>query len=88
MPRCIVCDHCSETDGGSRSYQWSREETGYKCDQCISVISNNKFELRDVNDDGEIREHWIDLQWDEADLEKSEVLGVPRLGRHSGETTD
>lgn len=39
MPRCVVCDYCSETDGNDfRSFVYREEERGDVCGKCSGVI--------------------------------------------------
>ena len=42
MPRCVICDYCSEVDPGRpRSFHYSHKEEGYVCSDCTHAIGTD-----------------------------------------------
>ena len=40
MPRCIICDHCSDLeDHEARAYRWDEEDHGYICEKCDNLVA-------------------------------------------------
>jgi hypothetical protein len=76
MPRCIICDYCSEFDESDkpRAFNWDEKEHGYICKKCKDAIS---FAL----DDFLISDF---LSEDPEGLGSDEFLEVTGMDRPSG----
>lgn len=94
MPRCIICDSCSETDGGNpQSYRWNERENGFECRPCRTA-SNIDYSSKHQTDyysgktnilTGE--EPILDTDTD-TDLEGFELLAKPHVVRYSEDPED
>lgn len=87
MPRCIVCDSCSEIDGTSpQKYRWSDKDNGYVCTECRRYSYSNPLMTNDLatRELGEVET----LDEESEDLERFEVLVKPRVGTGERGTGD
>lgn len=69
MPRCVICDSCSETGTGdevTRAYHFDEKEKGYVCSHCIDEIGQDLSEFQ-------------------AELEFDELLEVQSLGTYEAD---
>lgn len=87
MPRCVVCDYCSETDGNDfRSFSYREEERGDVCGKCSGVIRefHQHFYLLEKHNNPSEAGAYVLSEFD-SDVGLSEVLEVGSMEGHTEE---
>lgn len=82
MPRCVVCDYCSETDGNDfRSFQFVPEERGDVCGRCRDSIHEVRFDFlrKDYDENRDVSDCLVDEDFDRTDLGNFDFLEVGQL---------
>lgn len=52
MPRCIVCDYCSEVGSGpQKKVEWDDKEKGYVCETCTEIAREAENEFTSEEED-------------------------------------
>ena len=79
MPRCIICNSCSETDGISpNKFKWDQRFLGYFCRDCLTSSAlgepSGDYGVKTL---GEVPI----LDADTDDLEGLEILEEFRMGK-------
>lgn len=82
MSRCVICDHCSDIDGGARTLVWDDRENGYVCSTCRSVWNDAAY-YNSNPEDGE--EPLLDEDADSL-LEGLDILALDRVATDKGKT--
>lgn len=83
MPRCIVCDKCSETDGGNpQEYRWNPLSLGYECKDCRYYTFEGHF-FKDT-----LEKVTGEVPILDDDMEEFEVFLKPGMGNHEDSSED
>lgn len=79
MPRCVICDYCSETDGNDfRSFSFSEQERGDVCGKCSGAIHEVRFEFlqRDYDENRDVSDCIVDQDFDDLGLTELLEIGL------------
>jgi len=55
--RCVICNHCPNTDGGTREMLYIQSENGYVCKHCADSIGESLTDF-DIDETEETVDDW------------------------------